>query len=126
MTTFIPAPSNALAMPSPIPLAPPVTNAVLPGRFFMWSDPPPHGVAALWRHQQKAGKAASNHIVSNTYNPWFVKRVGRGGDGGRGSFRGGRAGGGRRTRRAAMARARRGVLRAAPCHSRHPAQVSRC
>jgi hypothetical protein len=35
-------------------------------------------MAALRRHQQKAGQAASNHIVSNTYNPWFVKRMGRG------------------------------------------------
>ena len=30
ITTFIPAPAKAVAMPSPIPLAPPVTNAVLP------------------------------------------------------------------------------------------------
>ena len=30
MTTFMPAARNALVMPSPIPLAPPVTNAVLP------------------------------------------------------------------------------------------------
>ncbi len=30
ITTFIPASTNASAMPSPIPLAPPVTNAVLP------------------------------------------------------------------------------------------------
>ncbi len=30
MTTFIPAATNAVAMPSPMPLAPPVTNAVLP------------------------------------------------------------------------------------------------
>ena len=30
MTTFIPAATNAVVMPSPIPLAPPVTNAVLP------------------------------------------------------------------------------------------------
>src|SRR5262245_7952971 len=30
MTTFMPAARKALVMPSPIPLAPPVTNAVLP------------------------------------------------------------------------------------------------
>ena len=30
ITTFIPAAANASAMPRPIPLAPPVTNAVLP------------------------------------------------------------------------------------------------
>src|SRR5262245_35426578 len=35
MTSFIPAPANARAMPRPIPLAPPVTTATFPSRFFM-------------------------------------------------------------------------------------------
>src|SRR5437773_9605449 len=68
MTTFIPAPSKALAMPSPMPLAPPVTNAVLPGRFCM-----PRFSSSLRRRragagEQSAGQTAASHIVSNTYS----------------------------------------------------------
>src|SRR5438045_7656516 len=68
MTTFIPAPSKALAMPSPMPLAPPVTNAVLPGRFCM-----PRFSMSLQRRcagagEQSAGQTAASHIVSNTYS----------------------------------------------------------
>src|SRR3954451_2320765 len=33
-TTFIPSDSSALVIPSPMPLAPPVTNAVLPAKFL--------------------------------------------------------------------------------------------
>src|SRR4051794_39249890 len=36
ITTFMPALLSALAMPRPIPDAPPVTNAVLPDRFCMF------------------------------------------------------------------------------------------
>jgi hypothetical protein len=34
MTTFIPSDSIALAIPSPMPLAPPVMNAVFPAKFL--------------------------------------------------------------------------------------------
>src|SRR3954468_4997577 len=36
ITTFMPAFFSALAMPRPMPEAPPVTNAVLPDRFCMF------------------------------------------------------------------------------------------
>src|SRR3954463_9146545 len=36
ITTFMPALLSALAMPRPMPEAPPVTNAVLPDRFCMF------------------------------------------------------------------------------------------
>src|SRR6266480_1968098 len=77
MTTFIPAPSKALAMPSPMPLAPPVTNAVLPGRFCM-----PRFSMNLRRRcagagEQSAGQTAASHIVSNTYSLALAQCTGR-------------------------------------------------
>src|SRR6266513_1319512 len=77
MTTFIPAPSKALAMPSPMPLAPPVTNAVLPDRFCM-----PRFSMNLRRRcadagEQSAGQTAASHIVSNTYSLALAQCTGR-------------------------------------------------
>src|SRR5438270_4624228 len=58
MTTFMPAPRRALAMPSPMPLAPPVTNAVLPGRFCMVRFPLAFGGGARptkrWTNRRKS------------------------------------------------------------------------
>src|SRR5579862_1600590 len=90
MTTFIPAPSKALAMPSPMPLAPPVTKAVLPGRFCMPRSP--ICSAALVR-PQSAGQMAASHIVSNTYSLALAKRDDEGDVYGRGGARGDRYGG---------------------------------
>src|SRR5207302_5855046 len=91
MTTFMPAPRRALAMPSPMPLAPPVTNAVLPGRFCMVRFP-----LSLRRRcaAQSAGQTAASHIVFNTYSPALVQRsADEGGANGRGGTRGDRSGG---------------------------------
>src|SRR6516164_2018065 len=60
ITTFMPAPSSALAMPRPMPLAPPVTNAVLPGRFCILFP-------------------RSCDIVSNTLSPALAKQNEEGG-----------------------------------------------
>ncbi len=49
MTTFMPAWANAVAMPRPMPLAPPVTNAVLPSTSFTCALPQSPGHEARAR-----------------------------------------------------------------------------
>src|ERR1700739_2956410 len=101
MTTFIPAPSRALAMPSPMPLAPPVTNAVLPGRFCMPRFPHTFGgdapADAAARHAHKALDKTPSVILYLTHTVWLWQSAAReGGHDGRGSTRRGWCRGGSR------------------------------